>query len=109
MDRLAVVLENYLNAIASDIPASRVFLIEVYAAGDKALERRLELHDGLVAIIAALMGAEDPDDRFAIEAFLAATISMVTARVATRDAAAIRDLHAPLMTLAERVGIGQDA
>ena len=105
IDRLGVVLENYLNAIAADIPASRVFLIEVYAAGDAALARRLALHNGLVEIIATLMEADDPGDRFAIEAFLAATISLVTSRVATRDADAIRDLHGPLMALAERVGL----
>lgn len=105
IDRLSVVLQHYLNAIAADIPASRVYLIEVYAAGDAALERRLALHSGLAEIIATLMEADGPEDRFAIEAFLAATIALVTARVAVRDADAIRDLHGPLMALAERVGV----
>lgn len=105
IDRLAVVLQHYLNAIAADIPAARVFLIEVYAAGDAALERRLALQTGLVEIVAALIDTDDPDDRFAIEAFVAATGSLVTARVASGGADAVRDLHAPLMTLARRVGL----
>lgn len=109
IDRLAVVLGQYLNAIAADIPAARVFLIEVYAAGDAALKRRLALQNGLVEIIAALMDTDDPDDRFAIEAFVAATGALVTARVAAGDADTVRDLHGPLMTLAGRVGIGQPA
>ncbi len=103
---LGAVLENYLAAITSDPAAARVFLIEVYAAGPKALGRRLELQRGLVDALAAALGASTKEDRFAVEALVAATVSMVTARLALGDVDGVRALHAPLMALAGQLGFG---
>jgi AcrR family transcriptional regulator len=103
--RLSLVLEQYLAAIASDPAAARVFLIEVFAAGDAVLERRLALQRGLVDALAAVVGASEDDELFAVEAFVAATVSLVTARVSTGDATGVRELHQPLLGLAARLGI----
>lgn len=103
IDRFSRVLEDYLRALASDPAAARVFLVEVYAAGPSALERRHELQGRLVDSIAALTGTED---RFAIEALLAGLVQMVTARVAIGDAEGLPQLHEPTVELARRLGLG---
>jgi len=103
IDRFSRVLEDYLRALASDPAAARVFLVEVYAAGPSALERRHELQGRLVDSIAALTGTED---RFAIEALLAGLVQMVTARVAIGDAEGLLQLHEPTVELARRLGLG---
>ncbi len=104
---LDVVLENYLAALASEPAMARVFLIEVYAAGEVAMARRLELQRGLVGMLAQLLGAKSDDDRFAVEAAVAAIVSLVTARVAVGDAEGIRELHGPLLGLLERLGFSR--
>jgi AcrR family transcriptional regulator len=104
--RLARVLEDYLAALASDLPSARVFLIEVYAAGPEAIERRAELQRGLVEAIAGMLGVRDADERFAVEAVVAAIASLVTARVAAGDPAGVRALRDPILGLIERLGVG---
>lgn len=108
-ERLSGVLEDYLAALASDPTSARVFLIEVYAAGPAAIERRFALQRGLVDALAGLLGASAEQERFAVEAMVAAIVSMVTARLAAGDAAGIRDLHGPILGLVGRLGLGAAA
>ena len=98
------VFRDYLDALAADPAAARVFLIEVYAAGPSAIERRLELQRGLTEAIAALIGAKG-EERFAVEALLAAVVGLVTARLALGDIDGLRALHAPIVALAGRLGL----
>lgn len=100
IDRFSKVLGDYLDALAADPTTARVFLIEVYAAGPRALERRLALQRGLVDAVAAAIGASGDEEHFAVEALLAAIVSMVTARLAVGDIAGLRELHEPIVTLA---------
>jgi AcrR family transcriptional regulator len=106
IDSFSRVLEDYLRALASDPAAARVFLVEVYAAGPSALERRQQLHAQLVESVASLTGASSKEDRFAVEAFLAGLVQMVTARLAVGDAEGLRKLHRPTVELARRLGLG---
>jgi AcrR family transcriptional regulator len=103
---LARVLDDYLGAIASDPVTARVFLIEVYAAGPEAIERRTALQQGLVDLLAGALGA-DERDRFAVEAGIAAIAALVTARLAVGDVEGIRGLRDPILSLLERLGIGR--
>ena len=105
-ERLSGVLQDYLGALAADPASARVFLIEVYAAGPEALGRRLELQRGLVEVLADLLGASGAEERFAVEALVAAIVSMVTARLAAGDVDGVRDLHAPVVALVRRLGLG---
>ncbi len=102
---LARVLDDYLGAIAADPVTARVFLIEVYAAGPAAIERRTALQHGLVDLLAAAVGA-DEHDRFAVEAGIAAIAALVTARLAAGDVKGIRALRDPILELLDRLGIG---
>jgi AcrR family transcriptional regulator len=106
LERFTRVLDDYLGALAADPAAARVFLVEVYAAGPSALARRHELQQGLVESVAALTGASSSEDRFAIEALLAALVQMVTTRLAVGDVQGLRKLHGPTVELAGRLGLG---
>jgi AcrR family transcriptional regulator len=103
LERFSRVLADYLRALAGDPAAARVFLVEVYAAGPSALARRHDLHQRLVDSVAALIGASSEEDRFAVEAVLAALVQMVTARLAVGDVDGLRQLHGPIVELARRV------
>jgi AcrR family transcriptional regulator len=92
-------LAGYLDGLAADPAYARVFLIEVHAAGPAALRRRSELQEGLVDALAGRLGIED---RFAIEALLAAITALVTARLAAGDVEGLRALHEPLVALARK-------
>jgi AcrR family transcriptional regulator len=102
---LARVLDDYLGAIAADPVTARVFLIEVYAAGPAAIERRTALQHGLVDLLATAVGAGERD-RFAVEAGIAAIAALVTARLAVGDVEGIRALRDPILELLDRLGIG---
>jgi AcrR family transcriptional regulator len=104
-DWFSVVLENYLTALSADPVTARVFLIEVYAAGPEAMERRQVLQGRLVDAIAAGFGATGREERFAVEAMVAAVVSLVTARLAVGDVDGLRALHEPLMGLAGRLAL----
>jgi hypothetical protein len=98
-------LRDYLGALAADPALARVFLIEVYAAGPEPIRRRLELQQGLADAIAAATGARTKDERFAIEALLAAITQLVTGRLAAGEGARLPELHGPLLGLVGRLGL----
>lgn len=104
MGAFARMFRDYLDALASDPAAARIFLIEVYAAGPEAIERRLELQAGLVRALGDLVAATD-EDRFAIEALLAAVVQLVTARLAVGDVEGLRALDRPILRLVERLDL----
>ncbi len=106
MQSFYAALGAYLDALADHPALGRIFLIEVYAAGPEAMERRAVMQQRFVARIAALFGADSPNDRFACEALVAAISSMVTIRVGANDANGIRGLYAPLCELTTRM-LGQ--
>ncbi|MFL5870387.1 MAG: TetR/AcrR family transcriptional regulator [Solirubrobacterales bacterium] len=103
-ERFSTVLRDYLEALALEPAAARVFLIEVYAAGPEAIQRRLELQAGLADALSTLVGGSD-EDRFAVEALLAAVVQLVTARLAVGDVDGLRDLHDPVVALLSRLGL----
>ena len=80
-----------------------MFLVEVYAAGPAALARRAEGQRRFVEVLCEAVGAKGADERFEVEAFVAATSSMVTARLGAGDVKGLRALRAPLTRLARRV------
>lgn len=97
------VLRDYLEVLTAEPQTARVFLIEVYAAGGPALARRRELMGDLVAGLAAYLGLASDEERFALEAYLAAVVQLVTTRLAADDPQGVRELHGPLVALAERM------
>jgi AcrR family transcriptional regulator len=90
-------LRAYLQTLRSEPAIARTFLVEVYAAGDAALARRVEVQRRFTEAVAALVGARTADQRFACEAVVAAISALVTQRVCAGDVDELDALHAPLM------------
>ena len=95
-ERLNRALGAYLDALAAEPALARLFLVEVYAVGPDALERRVRSQAQFVALLDRAFGARTPEERFATEALVAATSSMVTARLAVNDVEGMAALRAPL-------------
>jgi AcrR family transcriptional regulator len=94
-----LVLRAYLDALAAHPGYARLFLVDVYAAGLPAVERRARLQRRIVDSVAALLGATDRRARFGCEVLVAALASMVTVPLVANDAQGVRDLHGPVLDL----------
>lgn len=99
IEQFSRTLRVYLDTLAAEPEFARLFLVEVYAAGPDALARRAAVQRVFVDLVIDLFGARTAEHRFACEAFVAATSSMVTARLAANDPKGLRALHRPLMRL----------
>jgi AcrR family transcriptional regulator len=99
LERFQSGLRAYLNALADDPALARVLLIEVYAAGPAALQRRAVLQRGFVDAIDEAFGTRG----FVNEALVATISALVTARLAAGDIDGLRALHDPLVDFARRL------
>jgi len=104
-DRLALLIRSYLGALRSHPDVARAFLVEIYAAGPRALERRQRLHQRFVDLAAEAIGADRTSEEgaFAVEAAVGAVTYLVTAKVALGRYDELDDLQEQLVTLAYRL------
>lgn len=103
LQRFAALLEAYLNVMASDPALARLYLIGVYAAGPQAIAKRLELQQAFVEGVAAVFEARSTQDRFTCQALVAAVSTLVTNALLEADPQAVRDLHQPLVRMAQQL------
>lgn len=96
-NRIARAIDRYLDTIATNPEFARLYVIEVHAAGPRALIRRAELQGRIVDGLAAVTGARSAAQRFACEMFVAAVSALVTLPIATGDVEALRALRSPLI------------
>jgi AcrR family transcriptional regulator len=101
LERYDDMLGSYLGTLAAHPARARLFLIETYAAGPEAMRRRLELQQQFVAALARTFGARSRAKRFACEALVATTVSLVTARFVTGEVARLAELRPALVELAD--------
>jgi AcrR family transcriptional regulator len=105
--RLDRVLSAYFAALVAEPDFARTFLVEVYAVGPRALERRIDVQQRFVTTIAEIFGVESSargsSERFACEALVAAISSLVTSRVGAGRLDELDALRAPLVGLARRM------
>lgn len=100
--RFARALDAYLSLLADEPAFARTFLIEVYAAGPVALERRHDVHMRFVEVIVAMFDAgDDPRRRFACEALVGAVASLVTVRVAVGALSELPGLREQIVALVD--------
>jgi AcrR family transcriptional regulator len=92
-------IRAYLEALAAEPELARLYLIEVYAAGERALAHRAELQQRFADALADGLGARGPSERFACETLVAAISAMVTARLAAGDVEGLMALRQPLVAL----------
>lgn len=113
IDQFERFLARYLEVVQQEPALARAALIESYAAGPAALARRNEGQSVGIEMMASLLKAQDERRRFACEAVFAATIGIVTRRVAAGQTAGLDELHAPLMdftrTSLQAMGVGGEA
>lgn len=97
MDRFEQGFTAYLEALAIELPYTRLFLIEVYAAGPEAIRRRADLQNMITDVLADMLGARDEAARFTCRMIVAATSTLVTNAVADNDLEALRAVGPPLV------------
>ena len=98
-ERLQDLLHRYLATLSSEPALARTFLVEVYAAGPAALERRVEVQSRFVELVTSIAGASDERQRFACEAVVAAVSALVTQRVCAGQTDTLTQLEEPLADL----------
>ncbi|WP_040685716.1 TetR/AcrR family transcriptional regulator [Nocardia vinacea] len=103
-DRMGRILEAYFDGLIAEPAYARLYLVEVYAVGSKAVARRAQLQESFVAMIADVLDARTDQQRFACQTLAAAVSAMVTARIAVDDLAGLRALRDPLLDLVRRSG-----
>ncbi|WP_063016487.1 TetR/AcrR family transcriptional regulator [Nocardia nova] len=101
---IGALLDAYLDGLASEPAYARLFLVEVYAAGPKAIARRAELQESFVSLVADILDARTDQQRFACRTMVAALSAMVTAHVAADDLDGLRELREPMLELVRRSG-----
>lgn len=93
VERLQRMLDAYVEVLAEEPAIARTFLIEVYAAGPEAIQRRIVVQQNFTALVAAAFAddkrfASLPDLPFACEMFVGGVAAVVTARLIAGE-----DLH----------------
>ncbi|PPJ22457.1 TetR/AcrR family transcriptional regulator [Nocardia nova] len=101
---IGALLDAYLDGLASEPAYARLFLVEVYAAGPKAIARRAELQESFVSLVADILDARTDQQRFACRTMVAALSAMVTTHVAADDLDGLRELREPMLELVRRSG-----
>jgi AcrR family transcriptional regulator len=96
-------LGAYLEGLVDEPAYAKVFLVEVYAAGGPAVERRAALQATLATAVAEVLGVAGEDDLFACRALIAAVSSLVTPPLVRGDLAAVVALREPLVALTGRL------
>lgn len=99
LERFARTIGVYLDTLAAEPAFARLFMVEVYAAGDEVLERRAKIQERFERLMIDGSGAQTPTEQFACRALVAAIITMVTTRLAARDIGGLRALREPLIDL----------
>lgn len=104
--RIGDVVETYLSLLAAEPNVARTFLLEVYAAGPEARERRVRVHDQFVAAVRAILSPAQelsPEDEFAIESLVDAITFRVTRGLIAGDLGDIPSLRDQLVAMATRL------
>lgn len=105
--RFAAMLDTYLELLIAEPAVARTFLVEVYAAGPAALQRRLAVHRRFVRTVGHVLapdGGLAADDLFAVESLVDAITFRVTRGLleGVLDAD-VRQLHDDLLALTCRL------
>jgi TetR/AcrR family transcriptional regulator len=107
--RVDRILETYLDALQAEPASARSLLIEVYAAGPRALEQRNRSVQAFVDVVnealdgqAGVFDTED-EQRFTAQLLVGGVSSLVTTMVGEGQIDDLARLRGPLMTLFERL------
>lgn len=77
-DRISKMLTGFLELLASEPGFARTYYVEVYAAGQQAIEHRVNIQASVVDMMLGMLGAVKEEDRFTLQATMAAIGAIVT-------------------------------
>ena len=97
---LEEILGVYLEALAAEPAYARVYLVEVYAVGPRAVRHRVAAQEMFATALAEQLGATTDDQRMACELLVAAVSAMVTNRVALGAPETLPELREPVSGVA---------
>lgn len=109
MTKLDRVITTYLAVLHSARELSKVFLVEVYAAGPEVIAQRQASLERFIDVVAETHRGEkgligtDPEQRFAVAAIVGAVSAMVTNAVGMERYDDIPKLREPLLELARKL------
>jgi len=86
----------YLDILADEPALARMFLVEVYAAGPDAIQRRSECQQRVVDALCDIVDDRSARGRFACEVLVTAMSSMVTTKLMADDLDGLRALRSRL-------------
>jgi len=92
----------YLDILADEPALARMFLVEVYAAGPDAIQRRSECQQRVVDALCDIVDDRSARGRFACEVLVTAMSSMVTTKLMADDLDGLRALRTPFVDLIHR-------
>lgn len=104
IDQFDRALGVYLDTLADNAAAARLFLVEVYAAGPDAVRRLVDAQARIVDGVAVILGI-GPDDgagRFACDVLVNAIASMVTKPLVAGEPERLPPLREPIVALVRR-------
>jgi AcrR family transcriptional regulator len=76
-ERISMMLASFLNLLAEEPGIARTYYVEVYAAGQEAIEHRVDIQMGIVDLMMGMVVVAD-EDRFSLQATMAAIGAIVT-------------------------------
>lgn len=77
-DRISTMLTDVLSLIAEEPGIARTYYIEVYAAGQEAIEHRVAIQAGIVDLMLGLLRDVKEEDRFTLQATMGAIGAVIT-------------------------------
>ena len=92
LERVDRALAAYLDTIAQHRAYARLFLVEAYAAGPEAIERRHVVQQRIVAQLADALGTRSEAGRFACQTVVSAVSSLIVPPLVADDREAIAAL-----------------
>lgn len=101
-ERFEQMLTAYLDALVSEPAYARLFLVEVYAAGPTAMQRRARFQRRLVDALADILEVRSQDGHFACQMIVSAVSAMVTVPLASGDLDGLQELGPPLVAHVRR-------
>ncbi len=96
IDRAVRGVERYLSVIAAHRGEARLFLVEAYAAGPVAIERRTAVQRRIADELARVLGSTTEDGRATCRTLVAAVSAMIVGPVVADDPDAVLALGAPV-------------
>jgi AcrR family transcriptional regulator len=114
-ERIGALMSGYIETLVANPGLARVFLVEVYAAGPKAIEQRRRAIDGFVELFLKAMnqgsefeGGVSEEERILTEVIVAAVSSFATNAAGADDIESLKDMQAPIMAVVGRLEAFRD-